>query len=119
MTTCGQFWALCSVSPRLTAFLTVLGLLLMQSDMIGGGAGFIGMGASFAAARYARAGAVKAGSARTKAAIDKLADGPTKDGLQKRLDDSITTAEAMLAKQSKACQFSKRPIATVDFKCNR
>lgn len=67
--------------------------------MVGGVAGFAGLGAGFAGSAIARSGVAKAARARVQPSIDKLADGPIKQGLQQRLDDSIRTAEEMLAKQ--------------------
>lgn len=63
---------------------------------MGGIAGFGGLFANRAGSAMARAGVAKASKARVQPSIDKLADGPTKEALQKRLDDSIRTADAML-----------------------
>lgn len=50
----------------------------------------------------ARAGVAKASRARVQPSIDKLVPGAVKDNLQKRLDDSIETANAMLEKEGKS-----------------
>lgn len=67
--------------------------------LVGGIAGFGGLGAARAGSAMARAGVAKASRARVQPSIDKLAPGEVKDSLQKRLDDSIRTADDMLAKE--------------------
>lgn len=80
---------------------------------MGGINGFAGMGASYTGSAIARQGVAKAARARVQPSIDKLAAGSTKDALQKRLDDSIRTAEAMQAKAAQNAESLGRSASTL------
>lgn len=77
------------------------GLLTNFLDLAGGLANFGGGSFGWLASTMSRPGIGKAVKARTQPGIDKLPQGDLRDSLQKRSDDLVASADAMVRERGK------------------